>query len=226
MTNSKTLRVLTVLFTLLLSSLAQAAEDPDCSLPPSIAEPAGPGGTWDTEYLGSWATSQGSINAIWDGLRMESNDWDEGWGFHDLGNLNLMLPRLMNAGYLVWAVEQYAKHAGHGFWLNVSSVPSQISNQGRWWAYASGHGEDEWQPVCDLKSNASYGYNAGAADWRYQLHLRGAYVSFALARASTVVHETVHDSGIDHISEDDCSPSIATTKIPVRQTAATWPPVA
>jgi len=195
---------LTALSMVLVAGPLRAANDPYCSLPPLMAEPTGIGGTWDTEYLGSWASNQSSVDSIWNGLRMEESDWDEGWGFHDLGNLDLMLPRLMNAGYLVKVVEQYAKHPGHGFWFNVSGVPDQIYNQGRWWSYAAGHGEDEWQPACDPVSNASYGYVP--ADWRYLLHIPGAYVRTVVARASTVVHETVHDSGIGHIDEDECNP--------------------
>ena len=182
---------------------AHAASDPDCSLPPAGAWPttATDGGTFDSNYVKKWSGDQNLLNVLWNGVRAEKDDWDEGWGFDDPGDLDRMLSRLLNAAYIVREVERHAKH--YGIRVPVILIPDAKYTEGMWWDFVSNYGEDEWEPGCETVHNASYGYVP--FDWFYTLRLPGAYQYGASSRSAVLVHETVHED-VDHVDEDECTP--------------------
>lgn len=190
---------------LLVAALsAPAAASPGCSLPPSGAWSTGAtkNGTFDARYVGKWSPNQTVIDLLWGGLDCEQGDWDDGWGYEAVWNLNLPLSRLLNAAWLVRTVQTHAKH--YGKWHQVSGIPADKYRKGYWWDFVDQHGEDEWEPTCDDDDAvASYGYVP--FDWFYTLHISGAYRYPAPNRASTLVHETTHED-VGHIDEDACSP--------------------
>jgi hypothetical protein len=203
------LRVLLAALWLSLLAAARGAgactDAPACTIPPSGTLPNGAvvGGSFDTVYLPLWAFSDASIADLWDGLEADQCDWDEGWGFWDVSNLSFSLARLLNAAQTVWIVRQYAKHQGFGLWRSVSGIPDADFTKGQWWDFVAGYGGDEWTPGCKIKSN---GEHVQTTDEYNVLHLGGAYLSAVLPRASTLVHETVHQD-VGHITATLCNPS-------------------
>src|SRR5262249_9285958 len=177
---------------------------PACTTPPRGTLPIGAvgGGSFDPVSLPLWASSDAAIADLWDGLEAEKCDWDEGWGFWDVANLNFSLARLLNAAQTVWIVRQYAKHQGFGLWRSVSGIPDSDFTKGKWWDFVAGYGGDEWTPGC----KDSNGEHVQTTDEYNVLHLGGAYRSAVLPRASTLVHETVHQD-VGHIAANFCNPS-------------------
>jgi hypothetical protein len=172
----------------------------ECSTPPSGANPSGAvtDGTYDSVYVGNWSSSQSAVSALWNGLDAEQCDWDEGWGFSHVGNTDYMLTRILNAAWVAKRISGYTKHPGFGLWRNVNGIV--YYNFGRWWEFISDYGADEWTPGCE----SSNGEHFQGTDEYNVLHL-GGYNSTVVNRASTLVHETVHqDEG--HVDEEDCSP--------------------
>jgi hypothetical protein len=190
---------------LLVARAGRACTDAvSCTIPPSNSKATGTtdGGSFDTVYLPLWVSSQAAIDDLWNGLECEKCDWDEGWGFWDVGNLNFTLARLLNGAQVVWIVRQYAKHQGFGLWRSVTDIPDVDFTHGKWWDFVAGYGADEWTPGCSDSNGTHY---QGTDEYNI-LQLGGAYRSAAVTRASTLVHETVHQD-VSHVDEDDCSPS-------------------
>ncbi|HEV7733576.1 MAG TPA: hypothetical protein VGR62_15525 [Candidatus Binatia bacterium] len=199
MTITRILRLATLLLTVTAPAFA-CTDARECSTPPSNANPSGAveDGTYDDVYVGNWASSQSAVSTLWNGLDAEQCDWDEGWGFSQVGNTDFMLTRILNAAWAVKRVEGYTKHTGFGLWRNVNGIV--YYNLGRWWEFVSDYGEDEWTPGCE----GGNGEHVQNTDEYNVLHM-GGYNSTVVNRGSTLVHETVHqDEG--HVDEEDCNP--------------------
>ncbi|GMV41566.1 MAG: hypothetical protein AMXMBFR64_32820 [Myxococcales bacterium] len=180
---------------------ATVAAQPSCMLPPSNAwsSAATNGGTFDATYVTQWEGTS-LFDTLFTGLRCDEDDWDEGWGFEDPGDLGLMLSRLMNAAFIVRMVQGYTSTGSLD--LPVSDLPEEFK-KGRWWDFVSDYGTDEWEPTCSTDStNASYNQ---VVDWYYLLFPAGAYRYEAVNRAGTMVHETTHED-VGHIDEKYCTP--------------------
>jgi hypothetical protein len=68
----------------------------------------------DSVWRAKWCGNKSMIDTLWNGLALtETGDlWDEGWGYEDVCNDWLFLPRLLNAGFIVREVQKIAKHFG------------------------------------------------------------------------------------------------------------------
>jgi hypothetical protein len=193
-------------------ALAGCEDALTCALPPAGANPTGAvvGGTYDDGYIG--LLTQGLVNHLWSGLDCDKCDWD-GWneGYSQPANLQYPLARLFTGAYLVYQLQLSARHSGFGLWRPVYSgggafPESDVGRYGHWWDFVGGYGQDEWVPGCATGKNGEH--RQTTLDEFNILHRGGAYFSAAVTRASTLVHETTHQS-VSHVDAGDCSPSNA-----------------
>ncbi len=184
-------------------------------------------GTEDASYISLWCNNWRGAE-LWNGLKLDSGDWDEGFGLEETAGVVPSIPggptchvdhhltRLMNAGALVYAVSTYS--GPYGFHRNVSDWDGKLHDSdldgagnfaGKWWDYAKHHIDDEWVPSCEddfdpvLGTQTTSTNKDGYYDDEIQLHIPGAYRQSAIERAGTVVHETVH-ADVPHIDGDPC----------------------
>lgn len=177
--------------------------DPICTIPPDNAIDTVTSD--DLKYLPMWMNDSAVFDDLWGGLESDADDWDDGWGWSDRNNLDRMLPRLINSAQLIWMVEQYTKHPGFGFWRPVSDAPGNLPVQGEWWDFMTTFAEDEWEPGCS-SDTANAAHFTVPFDEFNTLQLNGAYTISVISRASSMVHEIVHQD-VDHlIFDDNCNP--------------------
>jgi hypothetical protein len=183
---------------LLAPGQARSIGGPDCALPPAgawptIADDTNYSSTFDSEYVGRWCHSQDEINVMSPALGLEQADWDEGWGWDNVCDLNLPLSRLLNAAYLVRVVENSATRFGLG--RAVPGIPD-AAYQTQFWSFAGGHSEHEWEPTCDWECDGTscvIARHTCDTDCYCNMHIPGTYFQTAIRRASTIVHETTHE---------------------------------
>lgn len=180
--------------------------DPSCSIPPDDAWMLS--ATGDQTYLDMWMNSTAVFDELFAGLEAEADDWDDGWGWSDRFNLDRMLPRLINGAQLVWLVQQYTKHPGFGLWREVKDVPANLPLQGRWWDFLTDYADDEWEPGCDRPTANAVHFLVPFDEWN-SLQIGGAYRASVISRASSMVHEIVHQDVGHLFLESNCNPPSA-----------------
>lgn len=180
---------------------------PSCTLPPpqAMLNFSGLTGntTWDAKYTADWVSSQTKINGLWNGLHMSQCDWDDGYGFHDVGNFNLPLLHLMNGAHLVDLISDHARYWGFQRW--VSGLANPLWSQGRYWSFATS-GNDEWEPSCEWQPDGAVATRYWDADQYIRMHLSGLYNMPVASRAAVIVHERAHEDA-GHIGASNCTPN-------------------
>lgn len=203
---SRVLFSLALLFQLQSASRARAIDtsDPFCTIPPSNAISTTMSD--DLKYLAMWQSESAVFDDLWGGLRSDADDWDDGWGWGDRTNLNRMLPRLINGAQLIWLLQQYSKNPGFGLGRPVTDAPDNLPLDGRWWDFMAEFAEDEWEPGCsDEDANAKH-FTLPFDEFN-TLQLNGAYGIRTISRASSMIHEIVHQDVGHLFIESSCNPS-------------------
>ncbi|MBK9753501.1 MAG: hypothetical protein IPO88_08345 [Nannocystis sp.] len=161
-----------------------------CSVPPSGAMSLSD--SRDDIYVGRWCSSQSTIDSLWNGLSLDANLWDEGWGYDNVCDPQLFLPRLLNAAFNVTKVQEISRHFGE------NNAPARRL----WWDFVKEREGDGYEPKC---CNDEPGLNAAHFCCGYSTNLcvKWAYKIGAAVRSSTLVHEATHeDEG--HVGDDEC----------------------
>ena len=97
-----------------------------CSVPPSGAMSLSD--SRDDIYVGRWCSNQSTINSLWNGLSLDADLWDEGWGYDNVCDPQLFLPRLLNAAFNVTKVQEISRHFGENnaparrLWWDLSLI--------------------------------------------------------------------------------------------------------
>lgn len=187
------------------SPAQEAGSGDDCNSPPTNAWSTGSGGTFDIFHLSEWTNSTQKIGQYWNAIEGETCDWDEGWGFYSVGDLNRRLTRLLNATHLVKVVHDHATVPGWGLWRNVKGL-SSTWEKGNWFSYLHVWGEDEWEPSCQETdsdgNNPAAGHKVDTDEYNL-MHNPGSYRRTTLERAGLMVHEVTHQE-VDHLDDDVC----------------------
>jgi hypothetical protein len=168
--------------------------------------------TYDDQLISKWC---GTFHSLWNGLHIESEDWDEGHGAINNGGgwqptcaPDDHLTRLFNAGQLVKDVTEYA--LPYGFHRTLADPDNHLNSfdvdqndrfLGNWWSFVVFTEPDEWVPGCG--NGNTMATNVSGIDDYIELHKASAYRRTALARSSTIVHETAHED-VGHIDDEDC----------------------
>ncbi len=196
------LLILAVLCLVLTASPLYAIEtsDPSCTIPPANAD----ANTNDQTYLLMWKESPQAFDDLFYGLKAESDDWDDGWGWSDRFNLDRMMPRLVDAAQVVWLTQQYTRNPGFGLERWTRKLPDDFPAAGHWWDFVSLYGEDEWEPGCDIPEAAAVHIESGDV-WN-SLQLAGGYNTSAFLRGASIVHEIVHQDVSHRVFDSDCNP--------------------
>lgn len=161
-----------------------------CAVPPSGAMSLSD--SRDDVYVGRWCSSQSTINSLWNGLSLDADLWDEGWGYDNVCDPQLFLPRLLNAAFNVTKVQEISRHFGE------DNAPARRL----WWDFIKAREGDGYEPKC---CNDEPGLNAAHYCCGYSTNLcvKWAYKIGAAVRSSTLVHEATHeDEG--HVGDDEC----------------------
>lgn len=162
-----------------------------CSVPPSSAMSLSD--SRDGVYVTRWCSDQSQINSLWNGLSLDADLWDEGWGYDNVCDPQLFLPRLLNAAFNVTKVQEISRHFGE------NNAPARRL----WWDFIKEREDDGYEPKC---CNDEPGLNAAHFCCGYSTNLcvKWAYKIGAAVRSSTLVHEATHeDEG--HVGDDECS---------------------
>ena len=161
-----------------------------CSVPPSGALSLAD--SRDSYYLDRWCSSQTSINLLWNGLSLDADLWDGNWGFNNVCDPQLFLPRLLNAAYNLTKVQEISQHFGQ------NNAPARRL----WWKFVKEREDDGYEPQC---CNDEPGLNAThyCCATSTSLCVTWAYKIGAAVRSSTLVHEATHED-IGHVDDDDC----------------------
>ena len=183
----------------------------ECTSPPSGSPSAST--TRDNVYNSLWCNDS-TFNTQWNGLHLDVDNWDEGYGMIEQGEdqfftncaPNDFLTRLMNGAVVVREVQKYAIPFGEH--RQVSGFPGGNDpdygpfDYGYWWAFPTTVEEDEWEPECETDSNATN--HPGPPDEYIGLKIPGAYKKTAMYRAAIIAHEPTH-ADVSHIGDDTCS---------------------
>jgi len=162
-----------------------------CSVPPSGAMSLSD--SRDNIYVGRWCSNQSTINSLWNGLSLDADLWDEGWGYDNVCDPQLFLPRLLNAAFNVTKVQEISRHFGE------NNAPARRL----WWDFVKEREDDGYEPKC---CNDEPGLNAAHFCCGYSTNLcvKWAYKIGAAVRSSTLIHEATHeDEG--HVGDDECN---------------------
>lgn len=161
-----------------------------CAVPPSGA--LSMSDSRDDVYVDRWCHDQSKIDALWNGLSLDDDDWDEGWGYENVCDEWLFLPRLLNAAHNLTKVQEVSKHFGEMNW----------PPQNLWWDFVKARETDGYEPKC---CNDEPGLNAThyCCGYSTDLCIKWGYKIGAAVRSSTLVHEATHeDEG--HVGDDEC----------------------
>ena len=173
----------------LVAPVDAAAET--CAVPPSSAMSLSD--SRDDVYVARWCSDQSTINSLWNGLSLDADLWDEGWGYDNVCDPQLFLPRLLNAAFNVTKVQEISRHFGE------NNAPARRL----WWDFVKEREDDGYEPKC---CNDEPGLNAAHFCCGYSTNLcvKWAYKIGAAVRSSTLIHEATHeDEG--HVGDDECS---------------------
>lgn len=184
-----------------------------CPFPPADAMSNDKYGTFDSEYVGSMCNNWVEL---WNGLNGEAQDWDQGYGLVPLNSgwtatcaVDHFLSRLLNAAYLIRDVSEHSGPFGlHRFVVDSDGdlAPGEVDSAGNflgdWWSFTRNHNGTDWEPSCGNTNVRATNYQPPLT--HIALHASGAYRLTALQRASTVVHETVHED-VGHVGDSACS---------------------
>lgn len=172
-------------------ALPHDAAAESCAVPPSGAMSLSD--SRDDVYVGKWCTDQAKVDMLWNGLSLDADLWDEGWGFSNVCDPQLFLPRLLNAAFNLTRVQEISRHFGE------NNAPARRL----WWDFVKEREDDGYEPRCcndEPGLNATHYCCATSTD----LCVKWAYKIGAAVRSSTLVHEATHeDEG--HVGDDECS---------------------
>jgi hypothetical protein len=161
-----------------------------CSVPPSGAMSLAD--SRDDVYVSRWCADQSKINTLWNGLSLDDDLWDEGWGYENVCDPQLFLPRLLNAAYNVTKVQEISRHFGE------DNTPARRL----WWDFIKEREDDGYEPKC---CNDEPGLNAAhfSGGLSTNLCVKWGYKIGAAVRSSTLVHEATHED-VGHVDDDEC----------------------
>ncbi len=162
-----------------------------CSVPPSGAMSLAD--SRDDVFLSRWCSDQSKIDMLWNGLSLDDDLWDEGWGYENVCDPQLFLPRLLNAAYNVTKVQEISRYFGE------DNAPARRL----WWDHIKAREGDGYEPKC---CNDEPGLNAAhfSGGLSTNLCVKWAYKIGAAVRSSTLVHEATHED-VGHVGDDECS---------------------
>jgi hypothetical protein len=138
--------------------------------------------------------NQAMSDQFWDHFDFDRDDWDNGFGYEDVCNVDRPLLRTYNALYLLaYSAEDYAKNTG------------DFSGNALRWAYPySATVTDELDARCGDGSANATSFTGAFVDDRVELYLGFFYGLSVAERAGTIVHESRHQGGKNHNGGSGC----------------------
>ncbi len=146
----------------------------------------------DTYFAARWACRQDYVNFFWTAYHFDQQDWDEGFGFENVCDVNLPLARTFNALYAL-----------HYAVANPATQPGDFSgNILRWGGnYARTH-IDELDGRCQGDNALAFTMWGPIIDNYTELYAPFFYGTSVVERASTILHESRHADGWLHDAPD------------------------
>lgn len=167
--------------------LAGNARANTCGAPDS--DPAFSG---DAHYI-QYSCDDAQIDYFWSAFDFDKDDWDGSFGWDEACNVNLPLARTMNALYAL----QYSSY-----------MPDYSSNDGyqgkilEWAGVYAAKKIDELDARCGDGGAYAQTWWGPIIDNKTELYKEFFYNLTVAGRASAIIHEARHASGVDHDSSD------------------------
>lgn len=159
----------------------------DCTIPAHDSKST----TGDDYYYSGWRCQQAFIDFWWRGYDFNKDDWDQGFGFEAVCDLERPLARTFNGLYaLHFAARDYPTNTGD---FNGSIL--------RWGGNYAYHEIDELDARCATGTNDTAYANTKSGliiDNYTELSLKFFYELWPAERAGTIVHESRHAAGVGH----------------------------
>lgn len=181
---------LTLTSTLLVTSLA--ALPARTGFAESCGFPAPDNNASGDALYGPNICSDAKIKQYWNDLDFDEGDWDEGFGYSDVCNINLPLARTFNA---LWVLENSAP-GGRASSGNLLQTGYNFTKDNI----------DELDGVCHRSYYARTYHFPVIVDEKTELSYSFFYDVSAPERAGTLVHEARHANGKGHSADDDECP--------------------
>lgn len=160
----------------------------NCSVPPhdNVAD--------GSAHYASLICNQTLVDHWWYVFDMRESDWDAGFGYYDVCNMDLPLARTFAAMYLLtYSAQDYARSTG------------DYSGNALRWAYPyTANNAGRTSALC-FKPGSSVGqWAAWAYGSRIELYMPFFYNFDVASRAGTLLHEARHNGGKSHNGGSGC----------------------
>ncbi len=145
-------------------------------------------------HYASLICNQALVDMWWDHFDMRESDWDAGFGYYDVCNMDLPLARTFAAMYLLtYSAQDYARNTGDysGNALRWA-YPYTATNAGRTSALC-------FKPGSSVGQWAAWAYGS-----RIELYMPFFYNFDVASRAGTLLHEARHNGGKSHNGGSSC----------------------